>query len=302
MRTNREIRGEAWRLLRKTPWGWRVLCTGMLVGVGASLVMNALAIGLEGTGVQTWSDFAVAAARARWSSGIELAIPSLRVAAYMTVATAFVAFIKSVFLGIQTFAMNSATLCAVTEEKSESWFRAALAGFGRPFGMFGLMFFWSLRVTWWIYLGALVGFGAWIRGGSSPAILAVAAVAAVAGISLSVIAAYRYRFAWFVKVRHPDWGANRCLNETRRLMEGRKWASFLLDCSYWKPIAVWLTGLLVFTVLFVGLQLFEQLFAVFGLLMFLAFLFLVGFGLYLTLYLNFGQAVFYRELLATEAA
>ncbi len=290
MQSNREIKAEARTLLHKSPWGWRVLCVGMIVGVVWSFVMKALAAYLVSAGVQTWADYAYAAFRARLS-GLDLAIPSLRVAAYMTVATAFVAFIRRIFLGTQTFATSSATLCAVTKGESPNWFRSALSGFARPFGMFNLMFFWILRIGWWLYLGGLV-----VVVFTLPVVVLVAV--GIVCVSFSVVAAYRYRFAWFVKVRHPDWGANRCLNESRRLMKGKKWASFRLDCAYWKPIAVWLAGLFVFTALCAAVHFLEPVFTLLGLLVSLSFLFLFAFGLYLGLYINFGQAIFYRDLVA----
>ena len=290
MKSNREIKDEARTLLHKSPWGWRVLCVGMIVVIVWSFVIKALAAYLVSAGVQTWESYANAAFRARLS-GLDLAIPSLRVAAYMTVATAFVTFINWIFCGTKTFATSSATLCAVTKGDSPNWFKSALSGFARPFGMFSLMFFWVLRIVWWLYLGGIV-IGVFVV----PVFVLVAVV--IACIAFSVVAAYRYRFAWFVKVRHPDWGANRCLNESRRLMKGKKWASFRLDCAYWKPIAVWLAGLFVFTALCAAGHFLEPVFTLLGLLVLLSFLFLFAFGLYLGLYINFGQAIFYRDLVA----
>lgn len=302
MKSSSEIRAEAWRILRKTPWGWRLLGVCLFVGVIASLVMSAIASGLENAGIQTWQDFNLAMLRARWS-GLELTIPSLRVAAYMTVASAFTYFIEKIFGGIQLFASHSATLRAVTNEASQDWFLPALEGFKRPFEMFFLMFCWLFRIFWLVYLGGIViGVGTGMLTGmhliTTPVLIAVAIVAACLGIVLIVVGFYRYRFVWYVKVEHPDWGVNKCLNETRRLMEGKKWAAFLLDCSYWRSITLWLAGFLLFAVLFACVQLLESLFVILGLLMFFLFLFLVGFGVYLGLYINFGQAIFFRELLA----
>ena len=304
MKSNREIKDEARTLLHKSPWGWRVLCVGMIVVIVWSFVIKALAAYLVSAGVQTWESYANAAFRARLS-GLDLAIPSLRVAAYMTVATAFVTFINWIFCGTKTFATSSATLCAVTKGDSPNWFKSALSGFARPFGMFSLMFFWVLRIVWWLYLGGIViGAGAGIFSGfrivAAPAFIVATVGIVCVCIAFSVVAAYRYRFAWFVKVRHPDWGANRCLNESRRLIKGKKWASFRLDCTYWKPIAVWLAGLFVFTALCAAEHFLEPVFALLGLLVPLSFLFLFAFGLYLGLYINFGQAIFYRDLV-TEA-
>lgn len=302
MKSNREIRAEAWELLRRTPWGWRVLGVGGFVGIVSSLGLNVIASGLENAGVQTWQDFNLAAIRARWS-GLALTIPSLRVAAYMTGASVLTYFIEKIFAGIQLFALSSVTLRAVMAGDAKDWFMPAMEGFKRPFGMFFLTFCWLLRILWFIYLGwFVIGVGVGIFTGmrliSTSALIAVAVVVACLGIALIVVGCYRYRFVWFVKIAYPDWGANRCLNEARQLMEGWKWKAFLLDCSYWRLITLWLAGALLFMVLFVCAQFFASLVDVLGLLMFFVFLFLAAFGIYLALYLNFGQAVFYRELLA----
>ena len=301
MKSNREIKDEARTLLHKSPWGWRVLCVGMIVVIVWSFVIKALAAYLVSAGVQTWESYANAAFRARLS-GLDLAIPSLRVAAYMTVATAFVTFINWIFCGTKTFATSSATLCAVTKGDSPNWFKSALSGFARPFGMFSLMFFWVLRIVWWLYLGGIVigsvaGIFSGLRISVAPAFIVAAVGIVCVCIALSAVAAYRYRFVWFVKVRHPDWGANRCLNESRRLMEGKKWASFRLDCAYWKPIAVWLACFVVFAALLVSAQFLEPLTALESLLSLFP-IFLLIFSIYLGLYINFGQAIFYRDLLA----
>lgn len=301
MKSSSEIRAEAWRILRKTPWGWRLLGIGVFVGIISALVMNALTSGFEEAGIQTWTDFYNAAIKAK-RNALDLAVPSLRVAAYMTVATAFTFFISWIFSGIQSFATSFVALESVIKEDSKNWFVPALAGFKRPFEMFSLMFFWSLRMGWWMILGAFIlGVGAGLLKGfrllASPVVIVAAVAIVCASISLTIVAAYRYRFVWFVKVQHPDWGANRCLNEIGRLMEGKKWKSFLLDCSYWKAITVLLGGFLIIFVLAIGAEFFESSFVVMGVLFFFFLLFFVVFGIYLSLYFSFGYAVFYRELL-----
>ena len=61
---------------------------------------------------------------------------------------------------------------------------------------------------------------------------------------------------------------------------------------------VLLVGLFVFTVLFASVRFLDPPFSVLGLLTTFSSLFLFVYGIYLGLYLNFGQAIFYRELSA----
>lgn len=55
-----------------------------------------------------------------------------------------------------------------------------------------------------------------------------------------IIAAYRYSMAPLLMRDHPDWGASRCINESKRLMVGNKGSLFTLDLSFigWLVLAI----------------------------------------------------------------
>lgn len=46
MKSNKEMRTEAWDLLRRTPWGWRCLCVSSFIGIVSGLALNAIESGL----------------------------------------------------------------------------------------------------------------------------------------------------------------------------------------------------------------------------------------------------------------
>lgn len=47
-----------------------------------------------------------------------------------------------------------------------------------------------------------------------------------------IIKAFSYAMTLFVYVEHPDWTANQCITESRRLMDGNKWRYFCLNISF----------------------------------------------------------------------
>lgn len=47
-----------------------------------------------------------------------------------------------------------------------------------------------------------------------------------------IIAAYRYRQAYYILLENPEKGALQCIRESKRLMEGKKLELFLLDLSF----------------------------------------------------------------------
>ena len=140
-------------------------------------------------------------------------------------------------------------------------------------------------------------------------LIAVAVVVFVGGVAWTVVNAYRYRFAWFIKVVYPDRGANWCLNETKRLMNGKKWKSFVLDCSYWKAFALLLIPAFVLCVVMLGVCLADSILpdpwatyvqGISGLLAIVVCVLMALWGVVVALYIQFGQSVFFREIVGGE--
>lgn len=47
-----------------------------------------------------------------------------------------------------------------------------------------------------------------------------------------IVKAFAYAMTPFVQVEHPDWNAEQCITESRRLMDGNKWRYFCLNLSF----------------------------------------------------------------------
>ena len=61
-----------------------------------------------------------------------------------------------------------------------------------------------------------------------------------------IVKAFSYSMTEYIAVDHPDWNANQCITESRRLMDGNKWHYFCLLVSFigwW--ILVFLASLLL---------------------------------------------------------
>ncbi len=315
MKSNKEMRAEAWNLLRRTPWGWRFLCVSIFIGMVSGIALNAIESGLATLDVRTWQGFYESWMNAR-RSGMDLAVPSVRVGLHMTIATVFILFIRFIFSGIQSHAAASVCLRAVSGTGVEKpWFLLSLEGFKYPFGMLSLMFFFSLRIAAPLLvaaglLGAVVGATAGLPVQNKSIVLIAAAVVVFGGsIVWMVVNAYRYRFAWFIKVVYPDRGANWCLNETKRLMNGKKWKSFVLDCSYWKAFALLLIPAFVLCLLMLGVCSSDSILpdpwatyvqGISGLLAVGWFVLMALGSVVVALYIQFGQSVFFREIVGGE--
>lgn len=217
MKSCSEMRGEAKKIVLGNGWFWRLTVVALVLQTITQLVSGLLHTGFQQCGLQTWNDFLVAKARAI-QGGLDLTVPSRRIAWQMTEASAFETFIVYIFAAIAVFGVSTVLIKAHRNDSSR-WFAKSLGGFARPLELAWLMFLMNLKVFLWSLLFVIPG----------------------------LVAAYRYRQAWFLKVENPDWGASKCIAESGRLMKGRKWKAFCLDLSYfwWLLFGIILVGGLV---------------------------------------------------------
>jgi len=201
MKTNAEIRKEAWGIVRGK-WFWRILLSGLVLWSIASMVSGLIFSSYSDMGIQTWTDFLQAKAKA-FQSGLGYTVPSWSVFWRMTGATAFQQFIGYVFGAILLFGMAGVMLKAVRNDEKE-WFAGAFGGFRRPLEVTWLLALMNLRLFLWGLLFVIPG----------------------------LVAIYRYRQAWYLKSENPDWSAGKCLKESGRMMKGMKWRAFCLDVSF----------------------------------------------------------------------
>lgn len=261
MKSNKEMRAEAWRILCKTNWTWRVIVTGAVL----IALMFAITAGLEhfyqSHGIQTWAMFRESARHAK-EMGLGFSPTSARHMWQMTGASAFQTFIENIFGGIAAIGLMALVLRAVRGEE-KGWFGSAFAGFRYPFGVFWLSTLMALYIGLWLLLLIVPG----------------------------IIAALRYSLAWYLKAEKPELGADACLRMSSELMDGYKKRLLLFAFSYigWWAGAVALAGAAVVSAALAP--------ALGSLLAAVAIMYVV----YLMVYVSFGKAVFYSELLKDRA-
>ena len=201
MKPNREIRAEAWRIVRGK-WFGRILTAGVALYTIVIAVSVALSAAFSDMGVQTWFDFLKSKAR-NMQEGLGYAVPSAAAFWQMTGASAFEQFIGCVFGSILVFGMAGLMLKAVRDDEGR-WLADSFGGFKRPLEVTWLMVLMNLKVFLWSLLFIVPG----------------------------IVAVYRYRQAWYLKTENPEWGAAKCLAESGRMMKGHKGKLFLLNLSF----------------------------------------------------------------------
>ena len=201
MRTNKEMRAQAWEIL-KTRWPLRIVGTYMLFMMIFAAVLLAIGAFFEANGIQTWEDFSKSCREAN-AAGLDYVVPSLRQMLTMSGASAFAAFFQYLLTGIMMVGLATVLLNAVRDRK-EKWFSSSLVGFRYPFGMLWLVLLMAIRVALWMLLLFIPG----------------------------IIAMFRYAVASYVKSEHIDWSASQCLAESGRLMKGYKWRYVFFTFSY----------------------------------------------------------------------
>jgi len=268
MKTNKEIRTEAWGIVRGR-WFWRIAAAGSILYFITMIVSGLILTSFADRGIQTWTDFLQAKVKA-FQSGLGYTVPSWSVFWQMTGATAFQQFIAYVFGAILLFGMASVLLKAVRDDE-KGWLSGAFGGFKRPFEVTWLLVLMNLLVFLWGLLFVIPG----------------------------LIAIYRYRQAWYLKSENLDWSAGKCLSESGRMMKGMKWKAFCLDLSF---VGWFLLGVTVLMVLVIGMAAVTRSHAVLAtfvsaLIAVAGFYFLAFFFAYLAA----ARAVFYKELACARA-
>lgn len=262
MKSNREIRREAWEVIRGK-WFLRLVTVLLALNFIGQAVVGLVMRSFRELNIETWGDFLAAKANAA-GEGLGYTVPSLRAACQMTGATLFQMFVGYIFAAIFTFGFAITALKALRGDE-QGWLHDSFGGFRRPLDVMWLMVLMNLKVFLWSLLFLVPG----------------------------IIAAYRYRQAWYLKGENPDWSASRCLKESGRMMKGRKAQAFALDLSYagWFILAlVALEAFLVMTGLGGGA-------AVAGMLAGVA---TAGVFLFVLVYYLTGRAAFYCSLKEPE--
>lgn len=216
MKTNAEIRAEAWNSVVRTRWMWRLSWVVVLLNAVAQIAMSLIESAYVRMEIPTWTEFVKAKVSAL-QQGLGYSVPSASAAWQMTGASLFETFIAYIFSAIFAFGFAVATLKAVRNDEYR-WLAGSLEGFRRPLETAWLLFVMNLKVALWSLLFLVPG----------------------------IVAAYRYRQAWYLKARNPDWTASECIAESGRMMDGFKWKAFALDFSF---LGWFISVLVIFSVL-----------------------------------------------------
>ena len=211
MKPNCEIRREAKRILSEG-WNGRSFVGGVLLYAVASELCDAVLAVCRRMDVQTWFDF-VASKLEYARRGLCYTVPSFSAFWRMTAATAFQQLMLYLFWAIFVYGVSCLSLKAVRNDPRR-WFAATFSGFARPLEATWLLVLVNIRVFLWSLLLLVPG----------------------------IVAVYRYRLAWYLKIEHGDWSAWKCLAESGRMMKGFKRQAFRLDMSYLAKILFLLLG------------------------------------------------------------
>ena len=252
MKTNTEFRELAWKRLWSDKWFGRLFGGGILLtlcGYAANVVIGGI---LGRLGVDDWQTYYEIVRLNR--QDLTTPVPNLT-GAYIfqtTSATVLEMFIGYIMASIAAYG-SAVILLKCLKNEENGWLGEAFGGFKDPFGMLWLMIRYVLIFLGWFFLAIFpVGLcvSIFISAGlfESPIVCGCfVALALCYAIPISCVPVYRYRFLFLVKAEHPDWSAGACIRSCKALMEGFKWRSFQLDCSYWKPIALPLLALIFFS-------------------------------------------------------
>lgn len=265
---NREIRQLAFDRLVRGRWFWKLLGAGILLQICARTAFSVLEEIFGSCGVCSW--FAYWEIIAENQETLTTPVPELThdFIWRATTASALEVFVGLIMMSIIAYGSAVLQLKCLKHDESR-WLKSAFGGFKMPLTLAGILLF-----------RALIG---------------------IAYLVLAIIPAYRYRFLFLVKAENPDLSIRETFRKCRDLMEGHKWESFLLDCSYWKSITLMLVFLLIpmAVAVFAGLMPLDPhspMMMVLCIASMLSLLVFFALMVFVPQYIALGQAIFYRQL------
>ena len=201
MKSNAEMRKESYAVVRSR-WFWIIFgVTLLLQGIcqGAGWLLGSLHASM---GIVSPADF-FSKKLSMLRQGLDYTLPTAEAYRQMAYAGTLEMLVAYVLGAVALFGITAVLLKAVADDRKDV-LGAAFGGFGRPLGVTWLLMVMNFFVGLWMLLLVIPG----------------------------IVAIYRYRAAWYLKSEHPDWGALKCLGESKRIMRGRKFQAFLLDMSF----------------------------------------------------------------------
>lgn len=280
----KEFRDKAWRLLWISKWLNRFVFLLVAFGFIRYLAIN-FAMSLLDSSDNVLNERLMAASTTEELLAIMREPANLRSIALMMALALFVATIIN---AIASFGISRLRLDIAGGNQPENWQRMSFSGFRDPFNLFILEFLHGIFVWWPVLILIIPIVATWLMPGVNQNKLHYTAIALPFLAIISIVNFYRYRQAWFLKATHNDWTALKCLRESAKMMAGHKRQCFLLDCTFWRPVTLMLSSVLVATLLtFLSAPTF---------LVFLSTLLTTALNLYLGTYIPLGQAAYHLEL------
>ena len=249
MRSCLEMRRDAWGIM-KGKWFWRLLVVVALLQLLSSFAGALLTSAYDALSITTVADYVVAKIQ-HARQGLTYSLPTAKAYCWMAGGFVLQMFIGYIFAAILSFGFMGLLLKARANDDTR-WFADAFGGFARPLDVACLLLLMNLRVLVAAIPGLLLGgagaallFVCFGVPGSTAAQTAAGVAVALIGVAFSLWAVYAYRQAWFLKNENPDFPASSCLNESMRMMKGRKMLAFALDLSY---LGWFMLGMVFYTV------------------------------------------------------
>lgn len=280
-----EIRDTAWRLLWQSKWLSRFVFLIVAFGFIRYIAVNFSASLLLDSSSQGLSERLASAETAQELLTL-LRDPSVMRSLLLMAAMSL--FVAMTINSIAAYGLARVRLDVAAGNEPPSWIRMCFGGFKDPFGMLALGIMHALFVWWPVFFIVVPAFVLIVREAVMTETYSPYYLIALPFSLISIIPFYRYRQAWFIKAAHPDFSALECLRQSAELMAGQKMRNFRLDCSFWRPIALFLSIVFIATMT-----------AVVGappILAFLAALLISALSLYLSAYMPLAQAIFHLQL------
>ena len=287
--TNSEMRREAWLILWRGRWFWRLLAASLLLGVLTFLANELAAKACASFRIPHWGEYLGAYLAMRLDDGMLMMVPTCETAWRMTAATGMLLALGWVFRGCACFG-ETLVAARAAAGRPERWFAGVFAGFRTPLAHLLLQAATALASAFAVGVFALLLVAA--TGGrcfGSPRALAMLALLQI--MPYAVVWHY-FQPLWLVRAAHPDWSVRACFAETRRVLKGRRGALLGLLLSYW-PLSLSSLGGMVLV------ELPAEILAVAAVLLLPAALALF---LVMAWHLRVCTAVFWREAQAAERA
>lgn len=309
MKSNVEIRSEAWNLLMRRQWIWKLLGASILLSVAVQLVVSVFDMAMSRLDCLTVNKL-----QEQMRVTGEIPVVSNDMIIDLLPSILFSMFIGFIMSGITAYG-NNLMLNRAADDNEQKWLSSAFGGFKMPIDLAWLKFKMFLVYLGWSFLAALASMPLIIillnvtnvMDAASlqilPLLLSLSIL--IVFVSILMVPFYKYRFLFRIKADHPDWTASECMQYCRELTNGNKMRSFKLDCSYWGILTCLVVAVLAFAaaliswvfvsgtpnVLFGILSL-----AVLGLVMSVLIL-----SILTAFYIGVGQTVLYRELRSSAA-